>query len=88
MDALFLWLIAKIGEQKLRELLNRNSSEADIRTLKQALRDSQQRRAELEGISEIVERVARQRDALFEENMQLHADNRQLRERLKALGDD
>jgi predicted nuclease with TOPRIM domain len=77
-----LWLAKAIGGEQIKRLLNRRGLQAEMRSLKKALRESQDRRDELEGVYELLERLHAERDAAQAEALRLRVENIRLRERL------
>lgn len=74
-----LWLAKTIGADQLKRLLGRRGLQAENRSLKKALVDSQQRREELEGIADLLSRLDKERDQLQAEVIRLRVENAALR---------
>jgi t-SNARE complex subunit (syntaxin) len=82
-----LWIAKTIGAEKLKQALNRSSLTSENRSLKKALRESQERREELERVNELLARVARDRDDYFAEVVRLRQEIAALRAELARPGD-
>jgi predicted nuclease with TOPRIM domain len=78
-----LWLAKAIGGEQIKRLLNRRGLQAEMRSLRKALRESQERREELEGVYDLIERLHAERDAAQAEALRLRVENVRLRERLE-----
>ena len=81
-----LWLAKAIGGEQIKRLLNRRGLQAELRSVRKALQDSQQRREELEGVYELLARLHAERDAAQAEALRLRVENVRLRERLAKRG--
>lgn len=80
-----LWLLKLLGGEALKDRLGRRGLRAELRVLRQALQDSQNKRDELANVEPLVDRMARERDALFAEVVRLRVENVALREELARL---
>lgn len=81
---LLLWLGKLLGGEALKARLGRTGLRAELRLLRKALQDSQDRRAELEEFGELTAHVLRERDELFKEVVRLRVENVALRNELSA----
>lgn len=79
-----LWLAKAIGGEQIKRLLNLRGLQAELRSLKKALRDSQERREELEGVFDVLARLHAERDAAQAEVFKLRVENADLLRRLDA----
>lgn len=83
---LLAWLAKLVGGEAVKAQLGKRGLKAELRILRKALEDSQNRRAELESAADLLSRIARQRDDHFAEILRLRAENAALREALKRTG--
>lgn len=77
------WLAKLVGGEAIKSQLGKRGLKAEVRILRKALEDSQNRRAELEGAAELVSRIARQRDDHFADILRMRDENAALRDELK-----
>lgn len=71
-----LWLAKTLGAEQIKRMLGRRGLQAENRSLKKALSDSQQRREELEGAFELLSRLVKERDQLQAEVIRLRVKTR------------
>ena len=74
-----LWLAKTLGAEQIKRLLGKRGLQAENRSLKKALNDSQQRREELESVYDLLSRLYNERDQLQAEVIRLRAENVALR---------
>ena len=74
-----VWLAKTVGGDQLKTLLQRRGLKAELRSLKKALIESQQRREELEGVAALLLKLHRERDALQAELARLRIEAAELR---------
>lgn len=77
-----LWLVKTLGAEQIKRLLGKRGLQAENRSLKKALTDSQQRREELEGVYDLLTRLYNERDQLQAEVIRVRTENVTLREAL------
>lgn len=75
-----MWLAKLFGGEAIKARLSRFGTRAELRVLKKALQESQQRRDELEEAAALFAQVCEDRDRLFAEVIRLRLENRALRE--------
>ena len=81
-----LWLAKAIGGEQIKRLINRRGLQAELRSLRKALRESQERREELEVVYALLSRPQAERDAAEAEELKLRVENVRLREKLAKRG--
>ena len=80
-----LWLVKTIGGERIKRLFAKRGLQAELRSIKQALADSQAEREALVGSAERLEMALRDRDRLHAEVIRLRVENVALRAELERL---
>jgi hypothetical protein len=73
-----IWLAQLLASEKVKSKLGERGLKSDIVMLRKALKASQARTEELEGVADLLERVAAQRDSYFEELLRLRGELQRL----------